>query len=192
MGAAGASAAASMASSTTPAGASEASAAAPTTPAAAPATSGADLAAGSTPKCTKTTLAVSLGAGDAGVGHRSIVVVFRNSGTSACRLHGYPGVAALDANGRQVVQAVRTPNGYLGGLASGTALPTVTLARGQRASATIEGLGFNASDGSACTGYQGFLVTAPDDTSSTHLAAATDMCGELQVHPVVLGTTGQQ
>jgi len=137
-------------------------------------------------------LSVSLGGGDAGSGHRSHVVMFRNTGGTPCQLQGYPGVAAIDGDGKQVAQAARTERGYLGGLASGRNVPTVTLAAGQSASAMVEGLGFNASDGSACTAYKGFDVTAPEDTGSTRLMVATDLCSDLQVHPIVVGTTGRQ
>jgi hypothetical protein len=131
---------------------------------------------------------VSLGTGDAGMGHRSVVLVFTNKGSRPCRMAGYPGVAALNGGGSQVAQAQRTLSGYLGGVASGSA-PRVMLAAGQQASALVEGLGSTGAV-SPCTGYAGLLVTIPDDTASTRLSWATDVCSDLQVHPVVPGTTG--
>src|SRR3989442_952190 len=71
------------------------------------------------PPCRRPGVVVSVGAHDAGSGHRGVVLVFTNTGAQPCRLFGYPGVAGLDAGGAQVAQARRTPNGYLGGLASG-------------------------------------------------------------------------
>lgn len=133
-------------------------------------------------------LAVSAGAEDAGLGHRSFTLVFINRGRAACRLHGYPGVAGLDASGRQTSQAKRTLSGYLGGVRG--AAPTVTIAPGESASALVEGQGFD-KNGNACPGYRGLLVTAPDDTRSTRLSWTTDTCDTLQVHPVVPGVTGR-
>jgi hypothetical protein len=142
-------------------------------------------------RCERAGLVLSAGMTDAGSGHRSVALVFTNRGAQPCRLHGYPGVAALDANGNQVAQARRTPNGYLGGLATGQQLPTVTLATGQSASALVEALAFSPADGSACAAYQGLLVTAPDDTESTGLPWRTDGCTDLQIHPIVPGSDGR-
>jgi hypothetical protein len=132
-------------------------------------------------ECVKSGLTVTLGDHGSANGNRYFVVLFRNSGFTSCRMRGYPGVAALDAGGGQVAQATRFD----------TAEPEVTLAPGQVASATVHGLAANP-DGTACTGYQGLLVTAPDDTGSTRLDPHTDMCGSLDVRPVVPGTTGHQ
>ena len=93
-----------------------------------------------TAACTSAALSVSLGRSDAGAGHVGTTLLFKNTGKAPCRLSGYPGVAALDANGAQVAQARRTANGYLGGLQSGlTTGPEVTLAPGGVASALVEG-----------------------------------------------------
>jgi uncharacterized protein DUF4232 len=139
-------------------------------------------------ECTIGQLDISVTAGDAGVGHRSKVVVFRNTGSTQCVLQGYPGIAALDGAGDQVAQAKRTPSGYLGGVASGKA-PLVNLAPGQSASATVEALAFGP-DGESCTGYTGLLVTPPDETHSVRVAWGSDGCSDLQIHPVVPGTSG--
>lgn len=141
------------------------------------------------PECKLADLTVSATGTDGGAGHRLVVLVFTNSGSRTCSMYGYPGVAALDADGKQVAQAKRTLSGYMGGL-RGTHMPTVVLQPGHAASAGVEALGFNASDGSACTAYQGLLVTAPDDTVSTHLPWGNDGCSGLEVHPVVPGTSG--
>ncbi len=141
------------------------------------------------PECKQADLTVSATGTDGGSGHRLVVLVFTNSGSRTCSMYGYPGVAALDADGKQVAQAKRTRSGYMGGL-RGTQLPTVVLPPGHAASAGVEALGFNASDGSACTAYQGLLVTAPDDTASTRVPWGNDGCSALEIHPIVPGTTG--
>ena len=99
-------------------------------------------------------------------------------------------LAAVDADGSQVAQARRTPKGYLGGLAAGSP-PVLTLAPGESASALVEALAFNAFDGSACKAFGGLLVTVPDDTVATRLPWDSDGCSDLEVHPVVAGTTGR-
>jgi hypothetical protein len=142
------------------------------------------------PRCRRPIARVSVGHWDAGSGHRSVALVFTNTGAQPCRLSGYPGVAGLDAAGSQVAQARRTLHGYLGGLSAGSP-PVLTLAPGESASALVEALAFNASDGSACTAFGGLLVTVPDDTASTRLPWDSDGCSDLQVHPVVSGTTGR-
>src|SRR3954447_18452412 len=55
--------------------------------------------------CTGDRLRITTGRTDALTSHRSIVVIFRNNADQACRLHGYPGVAALNRKGSEVAQA---------------------------------------------------------------------------------------
>lgn len=146
---------------------------------------------------------MSLGSGGAGVGHEGITLLFRNTGAVACELDGYPGVALLDASGRQVLQAVRTPSGYLGGLAAGTSVPpTLTVDPGQVVSALLEGTDVPAGTATSCPYYPAVLVTPPNQTVSTRLVLTTGSgtgpdrglpgCSPPQVHPVVPGTTGSQ
>jgi len=68
--------------------------------------------------------------------------------------------------------------------------PVVSLAAGASASATVEALAFDQA-GNACTAYAGLLVTPPDETHSVRVAWGSDGCSELEIHPVVAGTTGQ-
>jgi hypothetical protein len=120
------------------------------------------------------------------------VVVFTNVSNSACTLYGYPGVAGLDAAGTQIMQASRTPSGYLGGLSSTNGpLPTVALAPGQAASALVEGVD-NQVGSMPCVQLSGFLVTAPNTTRSVDLRSDSPECDGLEVHPVVVGTSGTE
>jgi hypothetical protein len=170
------------------------------TPPSAPTGSAPDRAtATSVPRCALDRLRVTAAAGDAGMMHRSVVLTFANTGGGACQLHGYPGVAALDATGAQVAQARREPTGYLGGTGpssgpstgagSGAALPTVTVTAGASASALVEAAAVG-DDGNACTRYAAILVTPPGETRSAQLPWPGDGCHDLTVHPVVPGTTG--
>jgi hypothetical protein len=152
--------------------------------------SGAGTGAGTVPaECPIGKLDIRITGGDAAVGNRSRIIVFRNTGTKTCVLQGYPGVAALDSRGHQVAQAQRTLNGYLGGVRTGKPL-LVWLAPGKAASAMVEAAAFRAN-GASCTGYAGLLVTPPDETHSARLSWGSDGCSHLQIHPVVPGTTGR-
>jgi hypothetical protein len=121
------------------------------------------------------------------------VVVFTNVGTSGCTLYGYPGIAGLDAAGTQIMQAIRTPSGYLGGLwnAPNSPPPVVALAPGQVASALVEGID-NQVGSMPCVQLSGLLVTAPDTTRSVDLPSGSHECDGLEVHPVVPGTGGTE
>ena len=115
------------------------------------------------PPCRDDQISVSVAGGGAGLGHQDQVIAFTNQSPSTCSLSGYPGVAGLDAQGHQVVQAERTPNGYLGGLWNGaTTPPTVTIAPGQTASATVEGTDNPVGAATSCPSYSALLVTPPN------------------------------
>jgi hypothetical protein len=151
------------------------------------------VASATSPSCTGDQLATRLGRSGAGLGHVAQVVVFTNVSTSSCTLYGYPGIAGIDAAGRQVVQATRTPSGYLGGLWSTPSgpLPTVALAPGQIASALVEGVD-NQVGSMPCVQLRSLLVTAPNTTRSVELPGAPPDCDGLEVHPVVPGASGTQ
>jgi hypothetical protein len=123
------------------------------------------------------------------LGHVGAPVLFRNTGSAACHLQGYPGVAALDDSGRQAAQAERTPQGYLGGLPFGASPPVVELGAGETASALVEANNNPTPPATSCVSYPSLLVTPPDDTRSVNIALSMSGCS-LQVHPVVAGDTG--
>lgn len=126
-----------------------------------------------------------------GLGHDGIAVLFKNVGPAGCLLSGYPGVAGLNGAGQPVVQAVRTPSGYMGGLSGGaTTAPSFDLEPGQTASALVEGTDNPQNGASSCPEYQGLLVTPPGTTTSVRLKVRLAGCSTPQVHPVVPGTTG--
>jgi hypothetical protein len=131
----------------------------------------------------------------------SEVVQFTNVGTTPCTLTGYPGVAALDARGRQVEQAQRRLMGMLGGQVVGTAPFTVPLAPGQFATATVEGSDATRQGHPCPTYFPALLVTAPNDTRSVELDGVGRQgpgfaqqgfpgCAPLVVTPVVPGRPG--
>jgi hypothetical protein len=160
----------------------------PATPA--PATTGTGPAA-----CTLAQLTISVSnvdRADAGMGHSSSALLFRNVGATTCRLRGYPTVAALDAHGRTVETAAASLRGYMGGLdPSATKPPTVNLAPGQAASALVEALNANP-DGRACRPFPALRVTPPGVTGSHTVGwGAASGCAHLEVHPFVPGASGR-
>jgi hypothetical protein len=146
--------------------------------------------AAAVPACGNGQIGVSVGDGGAGAGHEDQVLVFTNQSASTCSLFGYPGVAGLNAQGEQVVQAQRTPGGYLGGLESGGAPAVVPLAPGQAASAIVEGTDVPVGTATSCPDYPALLVTPPNLTDSVQVAAGLPGCSPIEVHPVVPGTNG--
>ena len=156
--------------------------------------------AGSVAPCSGLELAVTAGSSGAAGGHNAITILFTNTGRTACRLDGYPGVAGLDASGNQVAQAARTASGYLGGLANSASAPVpVPLQPGAIASALVEAVDNPQNGASSCPVYPALLVTPPNTTASTRVDAHGPNpsgglwnCAAFDVHPVVPGSTGRQ
>ena len=116
-----------------------------------------------------------------GMSHADSVITFTNTGARSCWTRGYPGLAALDAAGHQLRQAVR------GRAANGQA-PLITLAPGQVASAEITG---NTASCSSLTPIAAFLVTAPDQRIPVRLAGSHLMClNSLGIDPLQHGDAG--
>jgi Protein of unknown function (DUF4232) len=153
----------------------------------------------SAPPCRNGQLAVTPYPGGAAAGNVSQVIRFVNVSRSTCSLTGYPGIAALNASGAQVAQARRELSGMLGGLQNGAqSPPTVTLASGAVASATVEGGDNPVGTATSCPYYPAFLVTAPDQTQSVKVAVGLPGsrfqgfpgCSGIRVDPVVPGGSG--
>ena len=114
----------------------------------------------------------------AGMSHADNVVTFTNTGSATCRIQGYPGMAALNAAGKQIQQAVRASVGKI---------PLVTLAPGQVASAEITG---NTASCTKPATVPGLLVTAPDQRTSTRLGPYGTVCvNSLGIGPVHPGNS---
>jgi hypothetical protein len=150
--------------------------------------------------CGVAQLRIQAGEGGGAAGNVGQTVVFANVGQTTCTMGGYPGVAALNAQGSQVAQAVRHPTGMIGGLPNASSpIPLVTLAPGQTASAEIEGSDLPPGTATTCVGYPAFLVTPPGETHSVRVAVPTvnnsyggfPGCYPISVNPVVPGDTGR-
>jgi hypothetical protein len=112
--------------------------------------------------------------------HRAVLVNFAlAAGASRCALTGYPGVDT--GAGGPLVHAERTVSGYLGGLPNG-APTTVTISGFQQAHAVVEGDVVDTI-GNPCLTYTQLLVTVPDTTDTSTVAATLDTCS-LTVHPI--------
>jgi len=116
--------------------------------------------------CQDAQLRIAAGKSGAAGGSAGQTILFTNVGKTACSITGYPGVAALDAQGHQVAQAQRQLNGMLGGVQIGSTPALVTLQPGQVASAEIEGVDHPVGTATSCPIYPAFLVTLPDGTQS--------------------------
>jgi len=142
-----------------------------------------------TPNCTFSQLLVTA-TGDSATGHIGVLLRFENSRTRTCKLTGYPGVAGLDAAGRQVIQAVRTLHGFIPGVPTGHRPPVVVLASRQSASAFVEGTDVPQGNDHLCPTYPKLLVTPPNTRQSVTIDMSMPGCSPVQVHPVVPGTSG--
>lgn len=111
--------------------------------------------------CRNGQIAASIQDSFVGAGSAAEELWFRNVSGSACTLFGYPGVAALNTQRKQIAQAIRnhleqTP-------------ATINLQPGQIAAASLQG-----SDGAVlnCTHFtRSFLVTPPNLTQSLKVTA---------------------
>ena len=146
-------------------------------------------AAGGTIPCTPTVSSFSVGGQNGASMHVVFVVTARNASRQTCVTQGYPGVALLNATGRQIEQAKRTREGFMGGLSSG-APPRIVLHPGQRASARIEGFTINEATQKTCPHSPAILFTLPDNRDSTRIRVSFPACAGVQVHPMLPGTTG--
>ncbi|HEV3213532.1 MAG TPA: DUF4232 domain-containing protein [Acidimicrobiales bacterium] len=141
--------------------------------------------------CPARAVAITVGQFGVGRGHFGGALLFTNRGHATCTLRGYPDASAVSA--RAIVALPRAPRGYLGGLLPGVAHPpVVTLAPGAVASAVVEGLAVAASRSSTCTPYGALRIGVPGSSAATTLAIETSSCSALEVHPIVLGRTGNQ
>jgi hypothetical protein len=129
---------------------------------------------------------VAVGRSRAAAGHVGVALVFHNVSRAACSLYGYPGVAGLDSQGRQAVQATRSSNGYLGG---SYVTRTVVVPPGGSASALVEGTDVPTGSQS-CATYGALLVIPPGQARSQVLRVSVPGCPSIQVHPVVAGADG--
>jgi hypothetical protein len=137
--------------------------------------------------CRNGQIAVSIQTSYVGAGSAAEELGLQNVSMSPCSLHGYPGVAALNMQSRQIAQAGRSD-------ADGGPPTDVNLNPGQLAEALIQG-----SDGSAqkCGSFtRSFLVTPPNMTQSSRVSAKSTLAAigvshtcPISISPVTPETT---
>ena len=149
---------------------------------------GAGPAAAAVPACGNSSLDYGVSRTEGFAGHSAFVLLYRNHTATSCTLYGYPGVDAMASNGRAIAHATRTLTGSAGGSRKGVRLITIP-PRGF-ASATVEWANFNPATSGPCRYSAGVLETAPNTTRSVPIRRSVSICS-LQVHPTVLGWTGQ-
>jgi hypothetical protein len=119
------------------------------------------------------------------------VLGFLNHSQTLCTLTGYPGVATLNAQGNQVLQAQRRP------YANGAIIQAVKVMPGQTVSATVAASDTPYGTETSCVRFPAILVTPPGLTVSQTInfgdsTEAFPGCGVPNVYPVDPGTTGGQ
>jgi hypothetical protein len=137
--------------------------------------------------CAASDLKVTETGGDGAGGSAQAVLVFRNVGTVACWLRGYPTVAAEGSN--QVLPATHTLDALWGGSA---VVSTIPIAPGQAASATLQWGDNPGGNVTTCLSSPVLAVTPPGTTDVTRLQtpAFVSVCNGPWVLPVVAGTRG--
>jgi hypothetical protein len=143
-------------------------------------------AAATVPACGNSDLVITHTASEGATGHGSFVLLFRNRSSHTCSIYGYPGLDALDAHGHVLAHARRTLHGFAGGA---SAERTIVVLSGHFASATVEWLNFNPNTGGDCTFSKSIATTPANTTHTVHFPVSVSIC-QLQVHPTVAGTSG--
>jgi hypothetical protein len=139
-----------------------------------------------TPACGNHSLSVSATGEQGATGHGNFVLLFKNTSSAACSIHGYPGLDALSRTGTALAHARRTVSGFTGGSRHG--VPTVLVRPGHFASADVEWMNFGPN-GTSCRFSHSVAATPANTSHTVHLARSVSVCG-LQVHPTVAGRTG--
>lgn len=139
--------------------------------------------------CTPAHLAITSSPWTGRTGHTIGIFLFHNTGSTTCRVSGYPRVSGLNEQGATTTVATDTLTGWAGTLSS---VPTVAIPPGGYASAGVEWL--NSTDGSkSCALVATFEVSLPSGGTSTRIAAGTPSptdgpaCASFQIHPIAAG-----
>jgi hypothetical protein len=139
-------------------------------------------------RCQSSHLTLSLGQGQGAAGSTYTPIVFTNTGSTACELHGYPGVSFVDASGHQIGVPATEDTGKV---------KTVKLtAGGGTANALLRQPNPGNFDPSACqqTTATKLRVYPPGETVALFLADPAPVCathaGRAGVRPVAAGTGG--
>jgi hypothetical protein len=147
-------------------------------------------ASGSEHHCSSQQFRVSVTEGIGGAGHFSWVILATNRGPTLCVLMGYPDVELLSAHGIRAGAVGQTPMGFSGGLPPGVPIPSITLQRGEVASAVMEGTDIPPGTATGCPSYSSYAVTLPGHGATVKIDQSIGSCSGLTVHPFVIGFNG--
>jgi len=134
--------------------------------------------------CSTPQLLVTLGRGNGTAGSVYVPLQFRNRGSSACTLYGYPGVSYVTGPGGKQVGRAGQRIGPVGGQ---SAEAVVTLAPGSVAQATPRVIDVSNFPASSCSAIpvRGLRVYPPGETTAAFVPDATTGC--TQGGPLQLG-----
>lgn len=138
------------------------------------------------PDCTNSQLSLRSTGAQGGDSNGGLIVIFTNTSRTTCSLFGYPGAALVDSNGHQFAQAKRALEGYTSGCSCSHPL-RIRITPGSSASTVVEG---NNAGGNECLRGHTVLVTPPNTTKSASLPYLDAYSCNVQIHPVVSGTSG--
>jgi hypothetical protein len=131
-------------------------------------------------RCKAGDLRVSLGGGDAAMGHTYRTLRFTNVSGHSCTLRGFPGVSYVAGDdGHQVgAPAARTGN-------SGT---SIRLANGQTASTTVGMANVHNYDAATCKpqSIRGLRVYVPDERAAKFVQLNGTGCGNAKVQQLTV------
>jgi hypothetical protein len=141
--------------------------------------------------CESSDLAVSMGTQMGADGNRYNIFVFRNTGSSTCRMSGYPKVTGVNAKGVVTTTAADELNGWAADHFS--SVPTVDLLPGGYASAGVD---WSVPVSGLCSVVTDFEVAPPSGghparihmVDAEHAGGADGPgCSRFSIHPVVGG-----
>ncbi|NUP49122.1 MAG: DUF4232 domain-containing protein [Catenulispora sp.] len=145
------------------------------------------------PNCQPAQISITLGGGGAAMGHEAQVLLFQNTGSTPCRLRGYPTVRVAYVSGKRTFTVDQTPRGFTGGLNQGDDTPpTVDLSPGQIASARIDFSGYVATTPAPCVTTSTVFLPGAANPIALPWELPGACSDGLQIHPFIPGTTGRQ
>jgi hypothetical protein len=139
-------------------------------PGAAPPPQGAPTTGTAIPRCHTGDLTIKYGPSNGAAGTDYEYLGFTNKSTHTCRMYGFPGMAPVDARGKQIPVTVARTNDQP---------KTVTLAPGQTGWALVRwAVAPGTYSGPACQpGGSALAVTPPDETTQLTLPGVVRVCG---------------
>lgn len=118
--------------------------------------------------------------------HFGLLLHVTNTGAAPCQVFGYPRVQLLDASGRVVVEAAKTPAGYNGG----SAPVRTVLAHGDQATALLEGVVAPDPSQPSYQSSSALRLRLPQDSTWIRVSVGVSRDPGLQVHGFRPGATG--